>query len=303
MVAAPLVGGFGAQAVADTSFTGNASVANAALGHPSASAPAPRQTMGVGLDAGADATATPAASTSTSGSAAGSASTTAQADAGASTADPTTVSGVAQDLIATIDAASGGGYDIAASPDNVAYLDAWMANEGGLWADNPLNTSLDAGVYPHQITSSGQDTGIPIFPDIQTGVDATATTMLQNRAYAGILAVLSNADASCSGFAWAVMDSPWAASHYGYDPSRFCGSTGGSPGGAQTVPSVTPCLLVPDHGHRGELRSTHRPGACRRAAPTRQRGGGPGRGSSPRVLTYRGLRPSRPRYPSHSPRR
>ena len=103
---------------------------------------------------------------------------------------PTTEAEVAQDLIAAIDAQSNGVYAIAATQDNLSLLESWMANEGGLWADNPLNTSLGTGRYPHQITSGGQDTGIPIFPDIIVGIDATAETLLSNGVYAAILTVL-----------------------------------------------------------------------------------------------------------------
>jgi hypothetical protein len=176
-------------------------------------------------------------------------------------ADPTTEAQVAQDLIAAVDAQSKGVYAIAATPDNITLVESWMANEGGLWADNPLNTSLDAGRYRHEITTSGDNTGIPIFPDIEIGVNATATTLLNNHAYAGILDVLRQGNASCSAFARAVIDSPWAASHYGHDPGRFCGA---AVGGA-TVPGTTGCLQVPNHGKRGALRS-HAPGGCGRFA-------------------------------------
>lgn len=171
---------------------------------------------------------------------------------------PTTESQVAQDLIAAIDAQSKGAWAIAATADNLSLVESWMANEGGLWADNPLNTSLDAGRYPHQITTGGQDTGIPIFPGIALGVEATATTLLSNGAYAGILAVLGQGDAPCDAFARAVIDSPWAASHYGHDPARFCGSSGG------TVPLVTACLRLPHHAKGFALRAAREPGACGR---------------------------------------
>jgi len=179
---------------------------------------------------------------------------------------PTTEAQVAQDLIAAVDAQSNGVYTIAATADNLSLIESWMANEGGLWADNPLNTSLGTGRYPHQITSGGQDTGIPIFPDIVVGIDATAKTLLSNGAYATILAVLDRGDAPCGAFASAVIDSPWASSHYGHDPARFCGSTAGT--GA--VPSTTACLRLPDHGKRSALRAAREPGTCGRfATPAR----------------------------------
>ena len=206
-------------------------------------------------------------------------------------ADPSTEAEVAQDLIAAVDAQSRGTYDIAGTADNVALLESWMANEGGLWADNPLNTSLDAARYPHQITTSGQNTGIPIFPDIQTGIEATASTLLANQAYAGILSVLSLGDAACGTFAQAVIASPWAASHYGHDPSRFCGSSAGS----TTVAVVTACLRVPK---RAALRATRVPGTCGRFGSGGAAAHGPPSGAhrgTPRRASNRHGGPGRPR--------
>ena len=172
---------------------------------------------------------------------------------------------MAAGLVSAIDARAQGAYAIAPTAGNVSMLDAWMANEGGLWADNPLNTSLDASRYPHQFTSGGQDTGIPIFPTIGVGIDATAATLLGNRAYADILGVLNTGTGSCAAFARAVIQSPWAASHYGWDTSRFCGATGGS----TPVPVVTTaCLRLPGGTGRGAHRSHHMPGDCGRREGT-----------------------------------
>jgi hypothetical protein len=178
-------------------------------------------------------------------------------------ADPTTEAEVAVDLVHAIDVQSHGRDDVAVTLDNVALLETWMNNEGGLWADNPLNTSLDASRYPHQITASGVDTRIPIYPDVQIGIAATATTLLSNRAYAGILWVLGEGTASCETFARAVMTSPWAASHYGGNPSHFCGSSGGSglPG-----PGTSACLRLRGRSMAGAGRSQRIPGVCGRNA-------------------------------------
>jgi hypothetical protein len=176
--------------------------------------------------------------------------------------DPRTEAQVATDLVVAIDARSGGRYSIVADSTNVHLLETWMDNEGGLWADNPLNTSLDAARYPHQLTTSGHDTGIPAFPDIQIGIDATATTLLTNHAYAGILRVLSEGTASCDSFARVVMASPWAASHYGGNPSHFCGSTGSS---ATPGTVATSCLRLRD---RPTHHAARMPGSCGRSAPT-----------------------------------
>jgi len=179
---------------------------------------------------------------------------------------PTTETQVAADLLVAVDTQSHGSYTIGATTANISLMVAWMNNEGGLWADNPLNTSLDSANYPHQFTTAGQDTGIPIFPTIQTGIDATATTLLSNNAYTPILTVLNGGTGSCVAFARAVIQSPWAASHYGSDTSRFCGSTGAS----VTVPVVTTACLRLSGGAR---HGSHRmPGTCgRRAATARAR--------------------------------
>lgn len=136
-----------------------------------------------------------------------------------------TTAQVAAGLIHAVNQQSNGTEHIPVTADNVSLLDRWMANEGGFWADNPLNTSLDSAAYPHQFTTSGEDTGIPIFPSITAGIGATATTLLSNQAYAQILQVLKSGKTSCLNFATAVIHSPWASSHYGYDTARFCSGT------------------------------------------------------------------------------
>lgn len=157
---------------------------------------------------------------------------------------PAQVASVARGIIYAVDVRSGGRYRIAATADNVSLLARWMANEGGLWADNPLNTSLDAGSYPHQFTSAGVDSGSPIFPSMAVGIRNTASTLLLP-AYGKILAVLARGNAPCTVFATAVIRSPWAASHYGYDPGAFCNA---APSGS----------LKPGHrGHRGGGHPRH----------------------------------------------
>ena len=167
----------------------------------------------------------------------------------AAPAAPAEVALVAQEIIAAVDQQSGGAYVIPSGPGNVALLTQWMANEGGLWADNPLNTSLDSSSYPHEFTVAGVDTGIPIFPSMHAGVVATATTLLQNPAYAKILSLLQNGNASCQAFASAVIRSPWAASHYGHDPAGFCGA---SPSRA-VVPGNRGHRVGGGHHHRNPL--------------------------------------------------
>jgi hypothetical protein len=135
---------------------------------------------------------------------------------------PTGSAAVASALILAVNLQSGGKQSIPVTPTNVSLLQRWMANEGGLWADNPLNTSLGAGGLPHQFTSGGQDSGIPIFSTLSAGVAATASTLLSNPTYAHILRVLGKGTASCTTFATAVIRSPWASGHYGHSASGFC---------------------------------------------------------------------------------
>ncbi len=125
-------------------------------------------------------------------------------------------------LISEIDRIENRNGAIPVTADNVSLLERWMANEGGLWANNPLNTSVNAAEYPHQRTANGQDTGIPIFSNMSTGIQATAATLLSNPSYARILRVLRSGSSSCQAFATAVIRSPWASGHYGHDPSGFC---------------------------------------------------------------------------------
>lgn len=167
------------------------------------------------------------------------------------TAGGSQVEEVAAELISAVDTQSGGHYDIPATADNVALLVRWMSNEGGLWANNPLNTSLDSANYPHQYTLAGVDTGIPIFPTMHAGVVATATTLLDNRAYAGILRTLGPGTASCPAFARVVINSPWAASHYGHDPAGFCSASPSSAhGGGRRGPGHFKTVRLGGHHKR-----------------------------------------------------
>jgi hypothetical protein len=155
-----------------------------------------------------------------------------------------TTAQVAAGLIRSVNQQSNGTERIPVTADNVSLLGRWMANEGGLWADNPLNTSLDSAAYQHQFTTSGEDTGIPIFPSMTAGIGATAATLLSNQAYARILQVLKSGKTSCLSFATAVIQSPWASSHYGYNTARFCSGT--------IVPPVRRA-----HGHSHQVLRRH----------------------------------------------
>ncbi len=129
---------------------------------------------------------------------------------------------VAAFLIAAINQQANRQGAIPVTANNIGLLPRWMANEGGLWANNPLNTSHGSAAYPHQFTTSGQDTGILIFPTLSSGIAATAATLLSNPSYARVLRVLRSGTASCVSFARAVIQSPWASGHYSHDPAGFC---------------------------------------------------------------------------------
>jgi len=198
----------------------------------------------------------------------------------------------AQELIDAVDSRATGQYNIPDSSANVALIETWMAHEGGLWANNPLNTSLDAGAYPHEITSSGEDTGIPIYPNLQVGVANTASTLLGNPAYAPILSALANGSGSCMAFASAVVGSPWAASHYGWDPGSFC-PAGSAPELLSSLPSSPPSEVVAQapashakhHAHKGK---TKHPGSGHKQIPVVSQGA-PGARVAPATSPGKGV--------------
>lgn len=146
-------------------------------------------------------------------------STTGPAQVGRAT---TGTAAVAVSLFSAIGLMSNGKYPIPGTANNINLVTRWVANEGGLWANNPLNTSHGSAAYPHQFTTSGQDTGIPIFPTLSSGIAATAATLLSNPSYGRVLRLLRSGAASCVSFARAVIRSPWASGHYGHDPVGFC---------------------------------------------------------------------------------
>jgi hypothetical protein len=146
---------------------------------------------------------------------------------------------VAAELIGAINQQAARNGTIPVTVNNVSLLARWIDNEGGLWANNPLNTSLDSATYAHQFTTSGQDTGIPIFPNLSVGVVATAATLLANPSYTRIVRSLRSGSASCATFARAVIRSPWASGHYGHDPAGFCSG------------KIVPVRRGHDHRHTG----------------------------------------------------
>lgn len=71
------------------------------------------------------------------------------------------------------------------TPENLRFLDAWKRAEGGS-DDNPFNTTMDA---PGATVFNS--VGVKRYPDLQTGLDATVRTILEDHAgYADIVGAL-----------------------------------------------------------------------------------------------------------------
>lgn len=125
-----------------------------------------------------------------------------------------------------------------ASPSNVAFIERWANLEGGHWHNtatfNPLNTSLpEPGSVNFQTGQPGG--GVQAYPDVATGEAASAATLLEPQ-YATVVQSLRQSDTSAA--AQALVQSPWDAGHYNYDPTVFGGtpvSESGAPLGAVPV--------------------------------------------------------------------
>lgn len=101
---------------------------------------------------------------------------------------------------------------------NIANLDAWHTCEGGDSAtrNNWINTTKNAPG-----ATSINSVGVKAYPDYTTGLQATASTLLQSN-MAGIVAALRQS-APRSVFAGAVGASPW-----GSNPQCIATTSGGS---------------------------------------------------------------------------
>jgi len=103
---------------------------------------------------------------------------------------------------------------------NLSAVMAWERAEGGGFGNqaefNPLNTNPGPGAgWPGYNAD-----GAWAFPNAADGLLYTVRT-LNNGDYGGILSALragNSAQAVCN----AIMASPWAASHYGYDMTASC---------------------------------------------------------------------------------
>ena len=88
---------------------------------------------------------------------------------------------------------------------NVQAIVGWAQAEGGLSHNNPLNTTENAPG-----ATDFNSVGVKTYPDIQTGVSATART-LQNGDYGSILSALK-AGNDAGAVARAIGSSPWGTS-------------------------------------------------------------------------------------------
>jgi hypothetical protein len=97
--------------------------------------------------------------------------------------------------------------------NNVTNIQRWMNSEepaqSWLSNNNPLNTTMQSSGY---IANDTNGYGGPGYVDVASGLAATAQTITSG--YPSILAALRS-DAPPATFDSAVVNSPWAASHYG----------------------------------------------------------------------------------------
>ena len=112
------------------------------------------------------------------------------------------------------------------APNNgstVGFLTAWMAREGTSAANNPLATTL-----PWPGASDFNSVGVKNYPDLQSGVAATAQTLTGG--YPAIVADLQRGDGGAAGNEHAEL-SKWSGG--GYDTIGPGGSTGNVGGGGR----------------------------------------------------------------------
>lgn len=126
-----------------------------------------------------------------------------------------------------------GGLGAPASPQNLAFLNAWARAEGGVATNNPFNTTLSTP----QATGSINSVGVRNYATPQAGIQATIDT-LKNGNYGGILAALQKGTSAMDA-AQAVANSPWGTG------SGVVRVLGGSSQAPQTPSSQTPGGGIP----------------------------------------------------------
>jgi hypothetical protein len=103
---------------------------------------------------------------------------------------------------------------------NLSAVTEWEAREGGGFGNQAAYDPLNVNPGPGAGWPGHPAIGAWAFPSAAIGLRYTVAT-LGNGDYAGILATLragNSAQAVCD----AIEDSPWAASHYGYDLTASC---------------------------------------------------------------------------------
>lgn len=129
---------------------------------------------------------------------------------------------------------------------NIDNMLVWMQNEEppSNWSDrnNPLNASLG--------TSAVDGTGS--YPNLNTSAYYTAKMIFGQSNMISIANALATGTTDQGTFGEAVIQSPWASSHYGYNVGRF---TGGAPSGS--IPAA------PGSNVGGNGSSTSGPGASK----------------------------------------
>lgn len=132
------------------------------------------------------------------------------------------------------------------TPGNVQVIYDWEVSEGGGGKYNPLNQGPVPGHPELTTTGSQYGGGAADYRDWQSGIQGAADYLnMQNfRAIKNAL-VSGNSSAARN----AIINSPWAASHYGHG-SAF--SNEATPGNAQALPGVTQASagsgMIPDIG-------------------------------------------------------
>jgi hypothetical protein len=122
-------------------------------------------------------------------------------------------------------------------PNTVGDMTHWMPAEEPTtdWYDrnNPLNASL----------GTGSTDGTGSYPNLAVAAEETAA-MIDQTNMSGIRSALAANDSTTGGFSQAVVDSPWAAGHYGGTPNNISTT---SPGGGvapttASAPGTMPIL-------------------------------------------------------------
>ena len=89
------------------------------------------------------------------------------------------------------------------TPENVRFLDAWARAEGGSYANNPFNTTLQTGAQ----IGAPNSAGVRGYASPQAGIRATIDTLLNGR-YSNILDALRQGSSAAQA-ASALASSPW----------------------------------------------------------------------------------------------